>query len=430
MKASFYTLGCKVNQYETEAMRRLLENRGFKTTEWFPGHMVESDCIVINSCTVTAEADRKLRQLLNRARREHPHAIIAVTGCMPQAFPEDAAQLEAADIILGNAARQLLPKHIEQYCISHQRIIDVTPHDKVFEETPIETFQEHTRAFVKIEDGCNRFCTYCIIPYARGRVRSRSLEDLKQEVTKLAENGYKEIVLVGINLTAYGQDCGMDISHAVETVCAVKGIARVRLGSIEPDHLAPAILDRLAAQKKLCPQFHLALQSGCDATLKRMRRQYTCAEYAALCVDLRSRFPGCAITTDFMVGFPGETDDEFAQSLSFVQQMQLARVHIFAYSRRPGTPAAKSPLQITNHIKAARSKQAGEACRHLQQQFAASKIGSETTVLLETSGNDGTIYGYTPEYVGVHVKTTAAPGEIVRVLITDAKEGECFGTEI
>ncbi len=430
MKASFFTLGCKVNQYETESMRRLLDSRGFDTAEWTPGQAKHTDIIVINSCTVTAESDRKLRQLLNRARREQPDATIVLTGCMPQAFPDEATALDAADIVLGNAARRQLPTHIERYLTSHQRIVEITPHGKEFEESPIATFEEHTRAFVKIEDGCNRFCTYCIIPYARGRVRSRSLDDLQREVSKLAENDYKEIVLVGINLTAFGQDTGLNIADAVEAVCSIDGIERVRLGSIEPDHLTPAILDRLAAQEKLCPQFHLALQSGCDATLKRMRRQYTSNEYAALCADLRKRFPGCAITTDFMVGFPGETDEEFADSLAFVQQMQLARVHIFAYSRREGTPAAKAPNQVTNRVKAERSKAAAIACKDLQQQFATSKVGSETKVLLETPMKDGTVYGYTPEYVGVFVKTTASAGNIVSVRITDTKDSECYGEEV
>ncbi len=430
MRASFFTLGCKVNQYETEAMRRLLDGHGFDTAEWSPGQAENTDIIVINSCTVTAESDRKLRQLLNRARREQPDAIIVLTGCMPQAFPKEATALETADIVLGNAARRQLPTHIERYLTSYQRIVEITPHGKEFEESPIATFEEHTRAFVKIEDGCNRFCTYCIIPYARGRVRSRSLDDLHKEVTKLAENGYKEIVLVGINLTAFGQDTGLTIADAVETVCSIDGIERVRLGSIEPDHLTPAILDRLAAQKKLCPQFHLALQSGCDATLKRMRRPYTCSEYAALCDELRKHFPGCAITTDFMVGFPGETDEEFAESLAFVEKMKLARVHIFAYSRRPGTPAAKASDQVMNRIKSARSKTAADACKDLQQQFATSKIGTKTQVLLETPMNDNTVYGYTPEYVGVFVRTNTPAGNIVSVRITDAKDGECYGEEI
>lgn len=429
MNAYFYTLGCKVNQYETEAMRNVLSANGFVTAEWIPGQQDTAHVLIINSCTVTAESDRKLRQLLNRARRENPQAVIVLTGCMPQAFPKEASALENADIVLGNAARKDVLRYIEQYFTSHQRIVDVTPHTTDFEECPIDAFEEHTRAFVKIEDGCNRFCSYCIIPYARGRVRSRRLDDIKNEVSVLAAKGYKEIVLVGINLTAFGQDCDSNIADAVETVCNVNGIERVRLGSIEPDHLTPEILDRLAAQSKLCPQFHLALQSGCDTTLKRMRRQYTCAEYAALCRDLRARFPHCSITTDFMVGFPGETDEEFEQSLQFLQDMQLARVHIFAYSRRPGTLAAKAPNQVPNAVKSARSKTANAVCKNLQQQFANGLLNTTQNVLLETAHEDGYMFGYTPSYIGVFVKTDKPAGSIISVRITDAKNGECYGEE-
>ncbi len=426
MKIAFYTLGCKVNQYETEAMRRMMESNGFETVAWNE----QADVLVINSCTVTGESDRKLRQLLRRSRREHPLAVIVLTGCMPQAFPNEANDLTAADIILGNAARNTLPAYIERFFSNHLRVVDVTPHHTAFEETPIDSFDEHTRAFVKIEDGCNRFCSYCIIPYARGRVRSRSLDSLRAEVNALAKNGYKEIVLVGINLTAFGQDTGHTIADAVDTVCAVDGIERVRLGSIEPDHITEEIVARFAKQPKLCPQFHLALQSGCDAILKRMRRHYTADEYAAVCASLRAYFPHCAITTDFMVGFPGETEEEFADSINFVEKMQLARVHIFAYSPRPGTPAAKAPNQVLNRIKSARCKAASAVCNHLQQQFAASKIGTETEILLETTMKDGTVFGYTPEYVGVYVKTARTAGNIIRVRISDAKNGESFGEEI
>ncbi len=430
MNAYFYTLGCKVNQYETQAMRDILSAHGFQTDEWVCGQSENVDIIIINSCTVTAESDRKLRQLLNRARREHPTAVIAVTGCMPQAFPKEATALQNADIVLGNADRRQIYDYIEQFLCSRQRIVDIPAHDKLYEECPISSFEEHTRAFVKIEDGCNRFCSYCIIPYARGRVRSRTPSDIEVEVTALAQNGYKEIVLVGINLTAYGQDCNLNIADAVETVCRVDGIERVRLGSIEPDHLTPSILDRLAAQKKLCPQFHLALQSGCNTTLKRMRRQYTAEEYATICADLRARFPHCAITTDFMVGFPGETDEEFAQSLDFVKKAKLTRVHIFSYSRRPGTPAAKAADQVPNKVKTERSKAAQAVCKDLQQQFAQSLVNTTQEVLMETPQPDGTVFGYTPTYIGVYVKTNAAVGTIVFAHITKAKNGECYADEI
>ncbi len=427
MKAAFYTLGCKVNQYETHAMRHQLEQCGFETADYLPGETGECDVLVINSCTVTGESDRKLRQLLRRCRRERPEAVLVLSGCMPQAFPDKATGFEEADIILGNAARRRLPEYILQYFSTHQRIVEIPKHEAQFEELPIGEMEGHTRAFVKIEDGCNRFCSYCIIPYARGRVRSRSLVDLRDEVTTLAAKGYREIVLVGINLTAFGQDCGLSLADAVDTVCAIDGIKRVRLGSIEPDYLTPPVIERLAAQKKLCPQFHLALQSGCDATLKRMNRHYTTAEYAALCQTLRERFPGCAITTDFMVGFPGETEEEFEASLSFVKEIAFARVHIFAYSRRPGTPADKAPDQVENRVKAARSRKTAAVCQQLAAEYAAGFIGKTVEVLLETPLPDGTVHGYSPQYVGVRVKTDSPAGTILPVIITGHENGECVG---
>lgn len=285
--------------------RRLLEQAGYETAEYQPEQAASYDGLVINSCTVTGESDRKLRQLLRRCRRQAPTAVLVLTGCMPQVFPQIAESFSEADIVLGNAARRALPHHLERFFASRQRIVDIPPHEKTIEPLAIEDFAGRTRAFVKIQDGCNRFCTYCIIPYARGRVRSRAPEDIRQELEALAARGYKEAVLVGINLTAYGQDTGGSIADAVEAACVVPGIARVRLGSLEPDFMTPEILARLAAQPKLCPQFHVALQSGCDATLRRMNRHYDTAAFAALCDHLRQLFPGCALTTDVMVGFPG-----------------------------------------------------------------------------------------------------------------------------
>lgn len=321
MKAAFYTLGCKVNQYETQAMMKQMAAAGYEVEEHAGG---AADVLVVNSCTVTGESDRKLRQLLRRLRREHPEAVIVLTGCMPQAFPDKAAELADADIVLGNAQRSAVAAHVEAFLARHERLVDIPHHAAAYERLSVDDFQGRTRAFVKIEDGCNRFCSYCIIPYARGRVRSRPLEELREEVAALAGRGFREVVLVGINLTAYGQDTGADIADAVSTAAAPAGIRRVRLGSLEPDHLTDALIARLAAQPKLCPQFHISLQSGCDATLRRMNRHYTSAEYAGLCARLRAAFPGCALTTDVMVGFPGEDEDEFAQSLAFV----LSLIHI------------------------------------------------------------------------------------------------------
>ncbi len=427
MKIIFHTLGCKVNQYETEAMRRLLRESGYDTGD--TASVKHADVIVINSCTVTGESDRKLRQLLRRCRRDDPDAVIVLTGCMPQAFPETAETLEEADIVLGNAARRALPAHLSTFLSNHQRIVDIQPHGKEIEPLSIDTFAEHTRAFVKIQDGCNRFCSYCIIPYARGRVRSREPEDIRRELEVLAEKGYKEAVLVGINLSAYGQDNGKTIADAVDAACAVEGILRVRLGSLEPDFMSDEILARLAAQPKLCPQFHVALQSGCDATLKRMNRHYTTAEFRALCDKLRRLFPDCALTTDVMVGFPDETDEEFAESLSFVDSMAFSRVHVFAYSRRPGTVADRLSGQLPSAVKNERSRRMIEVCRRNAEKYARSYIGRTVPILLETPYPDGTLDGLTDTYLSVRIHTKHRSGEMLTVRIVDTDGETLIGEE-
>ncbi len=428
MKAIFYTLGCKVNQYETEAMRRLLSDAGYNTAEAENDATPQPDVIVINSCTVTGESDRKLRQLLRRCRRRHPNAVLVLTGCMPQAFPQAATALSEADIILGNAARRSLPQHLAAYRQTHRRIVNIPAHNTTIEPLSIDGFTGHTRAFVKIQDGCNRFCSYCIIPYARGRVRSRTPEDIRAEIETLARRGYREVVLVGINLTAYGQDNGYTIADAVDAVCAVEGIRRVRLGSLEPDFMSDDILSRLAAQPKLCPQFHVALQSGCDATLKRMNRHYTTAEFSALCEKLRRLFPGCALTTDVMVGFPGETDEEFDASLAFVKSIGFSRVHVFAYSRRAGTVANRMPQQLPMAVKTARSRQMAAACHAEAIAYAQTYIGKTVPILLETAHRDGTVDGLTDTYLSVRVPTDRRSGEILSVTITGTDGDTLIGT--
>lgn len=429
MKILFHTLGCKVNQYETQAMMTMAADDGHEVGEFSPGDpaTATADALVINSCTVTAESDRKLRQLLRRCRRDNPGALLVVTGCMPQAFPEQAAALTEADIVMGNSDRRALIDRITQH--ASDRYVDIADHGG-YEALSIHQFAGRTRAFVKIEDGCNRFCTYCIIPYARGRVRSRPLDDLTRELTDLAAAGYREVVLVGINLTSYGQDCGLTISDAVETACAVPGIDRVRLGSLEPDHLTPEVIARLAEQKKLCPQFHLSLQSGCDATLRRMNRHYTAAEYATVCDQLRTAFPDCTLTTDVMVGFPGEDENEFEQSLRFVQQIGFFKAHIFAYSRRPGTPAAKAPNQVPQKVKAARAKRMATVCDTERDRQLAALMGTTAEVLLETRNADGLLEGYTPTYVPVYCHTTAQPGDSITCRLTAFHDGVCTGDQL
>lgn len=427
MYALFHTLGCKVNQYETQAMRRLMEKAGYETGDYQPGQPDAGDAvIVINSCTVTGESDRKLRQLLRRARRDNPQAVLVLTGCLPQAFPAVAEGFDEADIVLGNAARRSLPRQVETFLTCHRRIVDVAAHDAAFEPLSIEEFEGRTRAFVKIEDGCNRFCSYCIIPYARGRVRSRPLPELKQELQTLGARGYREVVLVGINLTAFGRDTGLTLADAVETACAVPEIARVRLGSLEPDDMTPELIARLRAQPKLCPQFHLSLQSGCDATLRRMRRRYDTIEFARACAALQEAFPGCALTTDVMVGFPGEDEAEFEASLRFVESVGFAKAHVFAYSRRPGTPAADAPHQVSAAEKAARSRRMIALCDQSRDFYLRQQVGRKVWVLAETRLADGSTEGYTDTYVPVRLSGAYPAGELVLATVTDVSGGVCL----
>ena len=426
MKVSTITLGCKVNQYETQAMLNQLLQGGFSACQ--TGE--DADIILLNSCTVTSTSDHKVKQTLHKARREHPHAVIVLTGCMPQAFPELAEDLTDADIVLGNSNRSSLLPHILQYLSTRQRIIDIVPHQtkEKFESMSVENFYERTRAFIKIQDGCNRFCSYCIIPYARGRVRSKPLDDLIAEVTQLAEKGYKEIVLTGINLSAFGQDINLHLCDAVEAVCAINGIERVRLGSLEPEQLSEDVIMRLAKQQKLCPQFHLSLQSGCDETLKRMNRHYTTEEYRTIVQNLRNAFDNAAITTDIMVGFPGETEEEFMQSLEFAKEISFSKVHVFAYSQRPGTKACNAPNQITKKVKETRSKQMMHVTNQTKQAFLNQQCGTIQDVLVEREINTNLYEGYTANYTPVQFHSDKnLCGQLVAVHITKANENDCYG---
>lgn len=420
----FHTLGCKVNQYETQAIREHLSALGHTCDTALP-----IDAIVINSCTVTAESDRKTRQLLRRLRRENPSAVIVLTGCMVQAFPDAAAALNEADIVVGNTDVLKTVSLIEEYIKNPSRAVVVTPHQTGEEYcTPaINEFSERTRAFIKIEDGCNRFCSYCIIPYARGRVRSRSLDGIKAEAVSLAENGFKEIVLTGINLSAYGMKEDFNLCDAVDTVCGVEGIKRVRLGSLEPDHITDGMLARFAAQEKFCPQFHLSLQSGCDDTLRRMNRHYDSAFYMDLVTRIRAVFPDAAITTDIMVGFAGEDEREFGESLNFVKRVGFARAHIFAYSVREGTAATRFQNQVTNAQKEKRARMMSDAVKNSETEFLKKQCLKTHNVLFEEHKN-GIAEGYTANYTRVQVKTDRTlNGMIIPVHITDVIGDCCVG---
>ncbi len=424
MKAAFYTLGCKVNQYESQAMAQNLEKHGFVICD----ASEEADVYVINSCTVTAESDRKTRQSVRRFKKLHPDSLVLLTGCMPQAFPQAGAELESADIVIGNKSNHLIHDYIMQYINGGGRIVAVDEHKsgEAFNGDTISSFRERTRANVKIEDGCNRFCSYCIIPYARGRVRSKPIEELKAEISQLEKNGFCEIVLVGINLSAYGTDNGSCLAEAVETAAQFEGIKRIRLGSLEPDHITDEVIARLAAVEKFCPQFHISLQSGCDKTLKKMNRHYTAAEYRELCQKLRSTFEGATLTTDVMVGFPDETAEDFEQSLAFVKEIGFEKVHVFPYSRRDGTPAARMANQVENAEKARRAAIMTEETEKIRKAFLHSQIGKVLDVLPEEFHN-GFMQGYTANYTPVRIIGAENEKEIIKAEIISVEDDFCIG---
>lgn len=427
MKVCFYTLGCKVNRYETQAMSEMLKREGYETVD----ERENADIYVINSCTVTAEADKKTRQTVRRFKRNNPDSIVVLTGCMPQAYPKDALSLTQADIVLGNKNNVFLPRAIEEYMKNGIRIFGVEPHKTgdAYHNTNISAFDGRTRADIKIQDGCNRFCTYCIIPTSRGRVRSKPLDELEKELTLISDKGYEEVVLVGINLSSYGKDIGVTFPDAVEKACRTEGIKRVRLGSLEPDHLTDDVIERLSKCEKLCPQFHISLQSGCDKTLKDMHRHYTAEEYYTLCRKLRSSFKDCTLTTDIMVGFPMETQEDFEESLSFVKKVGFEKVHVFPYSARPGTKAADYSPQVEKCVKEKRAAIMSSQCEKMRKAFFERQIGKTVSVLFESKTKDGFIGGYTENYTPVKVKSDSdICNEIKNVLITAVSDDDfCIG---
>ena len=419
MRVTFYTLGCKVNQTETGALAQLFEENGYTVV---PGGEA-ADVYVVNSCTVTNFGDQKSRKWLRRAKRENPGAVTVLTGCYPQAFPQEAASIAEADVVTGSGNRRAILRDVQRVLDGEaERVVDIRPHEKGerFEELPMDKFAEHTRAFVKVEDGCNRQCAYCVIPRARGPVRSRSEQSILQELHRLTAAGYKEIVLTAISLPSYGADTGTSLVELVERAAAVPGVERLRLGSLDPDMLHEDDIRRLAKVKKLCPQFHLSLQSGCDKTLRAMRRPYTTAQYAAIAARLREAFgpQNVSFTTDVIVGFPGETEEDFAQSMAFVTSQRFLKVHVFPYSRRAGTPAYDFPGQVPEHEKEARSRRMTAAVEAVRAEEAARMQGRTASVLLETPLSATLFSGYTPQYLPVLVSAPGCQsGDIVKVTL-------------
>ena len=421
MRIAFYTLGCKVNQYETQILTQIFAADGYDVVS----HTDLADVYVVNSCTVTATGDRKTRQMLRQFKARNPAAKVVLSGCFPQAFPDAAERLPEADVITGARGRGRLVELVARALATGERIVEIQPHERGegFERMQAGSFAERTRAFVKIEDGCERYCAYCIIPTARGPVRSKPPEDLRDELQTLAAAGYREAVLVGINLSSYGKELGLRLIDAVETAAAVDGIERVRLGSLEPELLTGEDISRMAALPKVCPQFHLSLQSGCDATLKRMNRRYTTEEYYEKCCLLRKYFQNPALTTDIIVGFPGETEEEFAASMEFADKVDFYETHIFKYSRREGTKAAAMADQIPESVKAERSQRMIELGKQKQAAYERSFLGQEVEVLLEeqmeTGGRKYQV-GHTREYLKIALETEENLQNCIRkIRITD-----------
>lgn len=407
-KAALHNLGCKVNAYETEAMQHLLEEAGYEIVPFTQ----KADVYVINTCSVTNMADRKSRQMLHKAKKNNPDSIVVAAGCYVQTSEKEVLNDLSVDIVIGNDRKHDLVRLLEEYSLDsvNDTVDDINDGKHDFEELFIDQTKEHTRAFIKVQDGCNQFCSYCIIPYARGRVRSRRFENVIAEVERLAANGFKEVVLTGIHLSSYGVDFeeAAGLLELIQAVNAVKGIERIRLGSLEPKIVTEHFASELSKLDKICPHFHLSLQSGCDATLKRMNRKYTTKEYERGCELLRKYFVHPAITTDVIVGFPGETEEEFEQTKAYLEHIHFYEMHIFKYSKRKGTRAAVMPDQIDEQIKAARSEKLIALGHDMSKEFRKFYIGKNEEVLFEEKaviGDKEYFVGYTKEYVKVAKET-------------------------
>lgn len=407
-KAALHNLGCKVNAYETEAMQHLLEEAGYEIVPFTQ----KADVYVINTCSVTNMADRKSRQMLHKAKKNNPDSIVVAAGCYVQTSEKEVLNDLSVDIVIGNDRKHDLVRLLEEYSLDsvNDTVDDINDGKHDFEELFIDQTKEHTRAFIKVQDGCNQFCSYCIIPYARGRVRSRRFENVIAEVERLAANGFKEVVLTGIHLSSYGVDFekATGLLELIQAVNAVKGIERIRLGSLEPKIVTEHFASELSKLDKICPHFHLSLQSGCDATLKRMNRKYTTKEYERGCELLHKYFVHPAITTDVIVGFPGETEDEFEQTKAYLEHIHFYEMHIFKYSKRKGTRAAVMPDQIDEQIKAARSEKLIALGHDMSKEFRKFYIGKNEEVLFEEKaviGDKEYFVGYTKEYVKVAKET-------------------------
>ena len=426
MRCAFYTLGCKVNQYETQAMEQMLAEKGHTIGNF------DEDCdiYIINTCSVTAIADRKNRTVIRRCRREHPNAVLGVCGCYSQHAAQDLQALEA-DVIGGSAGREDFVERLLETAKTRQKSIhlDNALKRRSFEVLPAGGLEGRTRAMLKVQDGCCNFCSYCIIPYTRGPVRSAPVELIVEQSKELARKGYREIVITGIEIASWGMDLpgkpALDV--LLTAVCQAVPELRVRLGSLEPRIITEEFCRCLQSLPNLCPQFHLSMQSGCDTVLQRMRRKYDTARYLESVTRLKAAFPDCAITTDMIVAFPGETEEEFAQSLKFIQACGFADMHIFPYSRRPGTPADKMPGQLSNAVKEERSKAAIAVAERMKRDYLLRQLGTCRQVLFEERQGDFSV-GHTPNYIKVYVKAESLHNQIRTVRLDNLQGDGIFGT--
>ena len=424
-KAALHNLGCKVNSYETEAMTQLLKKAGYEIVSF----QDQADVYIINTCSVTNMADRKSRQMLHKAKKQNPNAVVVATGCYVQTATEKVAQDLSIDLVVGNNRKKDIVEILNEYYaekeageqVKEEYVIDIN-HTDEYEDLEISTVTEHTRAHLKIQDGCNNFCSYCIIPYARGRIRSRTMESIKAELERLSASGFKEIVLTGINLSCY-DDNGKKLIDVIEMADNVNGIERIRLGSLDPEVVTEDFVERLGKVKKICPHFHFSLQSGCDKTLKAMNRHYTSDEYYEKCQLIRKYIDNPAFTTDVIVGFPGETEEDYISSREFVKKVKFAELHVFKYSKRDGTVAAKMPNQIDEKIKTLRSEDLIKTGEELTKEFRQAKIGQDTTVLFEEKillDNKKYWVGHTVDYIKIAVpEKENLEGQIRKVNVKD-----------
>ncbi|MEG2788608.1 MAG: tRNA (N(6)-L-threonylcarbamoyladenosine(37)-C(2))-methylthiotransferase MtaB [Romboutsia sp.] len=423
-KVAFYTLGCKVNQYETEAMLEMFKKEGYSQVE----SEEFADVYVINTCTVTHMSDRKSRQYIRRMKKKNPEAIIAVVGCYSQVSPEEILEIEEVNLVMGTNERRTIVQEIKKIDANKKvSTVDDIMKVRAFEEIEISQSNGKTRAFMKIQDGCDRFCSYCIIPYARGgKVRSRSLYSILEEIEKLVNNGYKEVVLTGIHVASYGKDLRdeeINLLNVIKEIDKIDGIKRIRLSSVEPLLFTDEFVNEVSKMNKVCPHYHLSLQSGCDETLDRMNRRYTINEYKTIVDRLRENIPNVAITTDVIVGFPGETNDEFNKTYKFLRDIELSQMHIFKYSPRKGTPASTMENQIDPQMKQFRSDKLLNLNKENFNKFANRFMGEEFEVLFEQNIIDNKYEGLTPNYIRVVVPSQKdIQGEILKVKITHVKD--------